>query len=335
MIDIILWVVAAVLFLGTAVRWIVVPIAVSWPAWLGFAIGAFAGANHSAGSLPVLLVSGLALAAAAHMANGYRLAVKYGLTGRRVSEEDAEVVTAFRAAGLDRSTGAVQRREAAKPLPRSAGVRQAGSSPVSQVSSSARRPVTLPVPQSDRGTLATSGAPRAITDKVAVSSRQAPTRVKPSSDPLHNVAGEPPSDAFVECWQAALQHLNNMVQDGIQTWLKGSPTPPFREHLSFRLGNQLFLIRIEDVSGQRGWVVVHAVRFPELSATVPFRWHEIAAGCASVSRNGFFASVAIGGGRELPGQRPDIRLLRGHKLYVRYDGPRIPTEAEIVAAKGR
>lgn len=60
----------------------------------------------------------------------------------------------------------------------------------------------------------------------------------------------PPSRAFTACWNAAGHHLNGQVQDGISTWLKASLTPPFLEHLSFRLGNQLFLIRVEDVAGR-------------------------------------------------------------------------------------
>ena len=55
---------------------------------------------------------------------------------------------------------------------------------------------------------------------------------------------------FANMWQAAGNYLNNQVQDGIQFWLKASLSPPFLEHLSFRLGNQLFFIRLEDVSGQ-------------------------------------------------------------------------------------
>lgn len=55
---------------------------------------------------------------------------------------------------------------------------------------------------------------------------------------------------FAEMYQAAGRYLNKQVQDGIQFWLKASLTPPFLEHLSFRLGNQLFFIRLKDVAGQ-------------------------------------------------------------------------------------
>lgn len=55
--------------------------------------------------------------------------------------------------------------------------------------------------------------------------------------------------AFLDCWRAAGAHLNNQVQDGIQSWIRAHPYPPFLEHLSFRLGNQLFFVRVEDVDG--------------------------------------------------------------------------------------
>lgn len=58
------------------------------------------------------------------------------------------------------------------------------------------------------------------------------------------------SEDFFRCWQSAGRHLNAQVQDGIQSWLRAHPNPPFLEHLSFRLGNQLFFVRIVDVSGK-------------------------------------------------------------------------------------
>lgn len=61
---------------------------------------------------------------------------------------------------------------------------------------------------------------------------------------MHEVSPE-----FEKCWQAAGSHLDSQVQDGLQAWLRAHLTPPFLEHLSFRLGNQLFFIRIEDVDG--------------------------------------------------------------------------------------
>jgi hypothetical protein len=58
------------------------------------------------------------------------------------------------------------------------------------------------------------------------------------------------SQEFYPCWQAAGRHLNNQVEGGIQFWLRAHSNPPVLEHLSFRLGNQLFFIRVEDVDNK-------------------------------------------------------------------------------------
>jgi hypothetical protein len=58
------------------------------------------------------------------------------------------------------------------------------------------------------------------------------------------------SEAFLPCWRAACIHLSNQVDGGITSWLRAHPYPPFLEHLSFRLGNQLFFVRVEDVDGK-------------------------------------------------------------------------------------
>ena len=52
------------------------------------------------------------------------------------------------------------------------------------------------------------------------------------------------SDAFHACWSAAGNHLNRQVEGGIKFWLRAHPYPPYLEHLSFRLGNQLFYVRV-------------------------------------------------------------------------------------------
>ena len=50
--------------------------------------------------------------------------------------------------------------------------------------------------------------------------------------------------------RAAGQHIQRQIQGSINSWLKASLIPPFLEHLSFRLGNQLFFVRVEDVEGR-------------------------------------------------------------------------------------
>ena len=49
------------------------------------------------------------------------------------------------------------------------------------------------------------------------------------------------SPDFAECWQAAGRHLQQQGQGAIN-WLRAHLHPPMLEHLSFRLGNQLFFV---------------------------------------------------------------------------------------------
>lgn len=61
----------------------------------------------------------------------------------------------------------------------------------------------------------------------------------------HDINLDEFSEEFASCWNAAMQHIENQAQ-GKLFWLKARLHPPFLEHLSFRLGNQLFFVRIED-----------------------------------------------------------------------------------------
>ena len=60
------------------------------------------------------------------------------------------------------------------------------------------------------------------------------------------------SEDFVACWRAAGTHLKSISSRASEdlVWLKASLQLPMLEHFSFRLGNQLYFVRIEDVSGQ-------------------------------------------------------------------------------------
>lgn len=66
---------------------------------------------------------------------------------------------------------------------------------------------------------------------------------------MHDIEMHEPTEEFARCWQAAGRHLESCSQGGL-SWLKADLTPPFLEHLSFRMGNQLFFIRIADVDGR-------------------------------------------------------------------------------------
>ncbi|WP_252259818.1 hypothetical protein [Erythrobacter aurantius] len=64
---------------------------------------------------------------------------------------------------------------------------------------------------------------------------------------MYQVETAEPSAEFLAMWQAAGRHIQGFFQDGLQSWLKVDPRPPFLEHLSFRIGNQVFFIRLEDI----------------------------------------------------------------------------------------
>lgn len=57
------------------------------------------------------------------------------------------------------------------------------------------------------------------------------------------------SEDFEQCWHAAKLHIQSQV-DGPLGWYKARPEPPFLEHMSVIIGNQLFFIRVEDVNMQ-------------------------------------------------------------------------------------
>lgn len=58
------------------------------------------------------------------------------------------------------------------------------------------------------------------------------------------------TDDFYWCWDTAAKHLESKAGGQINSWIRAILMPPFLEHLSFRLGNQLFFIRIEDIDDQ-------------------------------------------------------------------------------------
>jgi hypothetical protein len=64
---------------------------------------------------------------------------------------------------------------------------------------------------------------------------------------MHDIHMAEVSKEFQRCWQAAGVHIQNQAQGDLQSWLRAHLTPPFLEHLSFRLGNQLFFIQLQDV----------------------------------------------------------------------------------------
>lgn len=64
---------------------------------------------------------------------------------------------------------------------------------------------------------------------------------------MHDIEMAEVTEDFAKCWRAAGLHIQNQAGGTLNSWLKANLTPPFLEHLSFRLGNQLFYIQLEDV----------------------------------------------------------------------------------------
>ena len=52
------------------------------------------------------------------------------------------------------------------------------------------------------------------------------------------------SEEFLTAWKLAGSHFQKMGQ-GSTNWIRDNLNKPFVEHLSFRIGNQLFFIFIE------------------------------------------------------------------------------------------
>lgn len=68
------------------------------------------------------------------------------------------------------------------------------------------------------------------------------------------VDSTPPNAEFLRCYEVAAKLIEERFfkpnkKENFVRWLKFIAQPPFLEHLSFRIGNQLFCVRIVDVDG--------------------------------------------------------------------------------------
>jgi len=66
---------------------------------------------------------------------------------------------------------------------------------------------------------------------------------------LYPIEYTPANQDYLDAWSVAGNHLYKISQGSIN-WLKADPIPPFLEHLSFRLGNKTFFVRLIDVDDQ-------------------------------------------------------------------------------------
>ena len=63
---------------------------------------------------------------------------------------------------------------------------------------------------------------------------------------MHPVPINKVSQEFTDCWVAAIQHIATRVDPNTIFFIKQDLTPPFLEHISFRLGNQIFCVHVCD-----------------------------------------------------------------------------------------
>ena len=61
---------------------------------------------------------------------------------------------------------------------------------------------------------------------------------------MYQVEQNEPSQEFINAWQAAGRYLQSKGDKSLN-WIRANLNPPMAEHLSFRLGNQLFFVFIE------------------------------------------------------------------------------------------
>ena len=61
---------------------------------------------------------------------------------------------------------------------------------------------------------------------------------------MYEVHQAEPSQAFKSAWNAAGRHIQRQAGDRLN-WLRADLNPPMAEHLSFRMGNQIFFIYVE------------------------------------------------------------------------------------------
>jgi hypothetical protein len=88
---------------------------------------------------------------------------------------------------------------------------------------------------------------------------------------MHDSPMDEVTEDFARCWNAAGRHLEQRIPDESSAWLRAHLAPPYLEHLSFRIGNRLIFVRIEDADG--------AIEVPGSRAGLL----EVAVGCGGIA----------------------------------------------------
>jgi len=61
---------------------------------------------------------------------------------------------------------------------------------------------------------------------------------------MYRVEQAEPTEEFKQAWSAAGRYIQNQADTGFN-WLRANLNPPMAEHLSFRIGNQIFFVFVE------------------------------------------------------------------------------------------
>ncbi|MEI6269657.1 MAG: hypothetical protein WCP01_12315 [Methylococcaceae bacterium] len=61
---------------------------------------------------------------------------------------------------------------------------------------------------------------------------------------MYRVEQPEPTEEFKQAWSSAGRYIQNQADSGFN-WLRANLNPPMAEHLSFRIGNQIFFVFVE------------------------------------------------------------------------------------------
>lgn len=94
---------------------------------------------------------------------------------------------------------------------------------------------------------------------------------------LYEIPSIPASEEFWPCWQAAARHIQACAKGEDVIWIKTDLSPPIMEHFSFRIKNQIYLVRVIDADdkvespGTTTGLIHHAEQWDGIPCLLPIR----------------------------------------------------------------
>ncbi len=85
---------------------------------------------------------------------------------------------------------------------------------------------------------------------------------------MHEVTQDEPSDDFKAAWSAAGEHIQTQSGGGLN-WLRADLNPPMAEHLSFRMGNQIFFIFVDAAEFSLSQCLPLFLRVAKIAGAIP------------------------------------------------------------------